>query len=117
MRKTMVTTAVAGTLMLGGCASLGGLGGGSGGFGSILGSVLGGGQSGQSNLNEFERAAANACGEEAQRYGRVSLSSAEQVNRDNVQVRGRIVTNNRREQQFVCTFRSDGRIADFLRDR
>ncbi|WP_126173150.1 hypothetical protein [Altericroceibacterium xinjiangense] len=117
MRKIVLPTVVAGTLLLGGCAS--GMGGDP--LGAILGSVLGGsglggsvlgGASNQTSGNEFERAAVNACGQQASQYGRVSIANVQQ-SRDSVRVDGRIAGNDRYERQFTCTFRSDGQIVDF----
>lgn len=109
MRKLLLPTIMAGTLLLGGCAA--GLGNP---IGGILGSVLGGSQGTQGNgSDQFQRAAVNACGQEAARYGRVSITNVQQRTRDTVRVDGRIETNDRRERRFTCTFRSDGRIIDF----
>lgn len=106
MRK-FIPTLIAGTVLLGGCAA--GMGGNP--IGDILGSVLGGNTGGQGS-SEFERAAVNACGQQASQYGRVSITRVEQNSRDTVRVDGRIESNQRRGQ-FTCTFRSDGRIVDF----
>ncbi|KLE34824.1 hypothetical protein AAW00_07455 [Aurantiacibacter luteus] len=99
--------------MLGGCTAYGGdpLGG-------ILGGILGGGGYGggynnNNNLSQFERAALEACGREAQRYGGVEITAVQQDTRDTVRVQGRINTRDTRNDEFTCTFRSDGRIVDF----
>lgn len=106
MRKIILPTMMAGTLLLGGCAA--GLGG------DLLGSVLGGGQGTQGSASEqFQRAAVDACGRQASQYGRVSITNVQQNSRDTVRVDGRIDTNDRNQRQFTCTFRSDGRIVDF----
>ena len=106
MRK-FIPTLIAGTVLLGGCAA--GMGGNP--IGDILGSVMGG-NTGTQGSSEFERAAVNACGQQASQYGRVSITRVEQNSRDTVRVDGRIESN-RRLVQFTCTFRSDGRIVDF----
>ena len=110
MRKVLIPAIAAGTLLLGGCAT--GYGGSP--LGGILGSVLGGGGGyNDNNLSQFERAAVNACGQQASQYGRVSISDVRQTSRDTVRVDGRIDTYDRNRDQFTCTFRSDGRIVDF----
>jgi hypothetical protein len=112
MRKMkLFPITAAGTLLLGGCAA--GMGGNP--MADILGSVLGGGAGAQTNASTFERAAANACGQQASQYGRVSITRVEQRSSDTVRVDGRIEANNR-ASQFTCTFRSDGRIVDFRTD-
>ena len=116
MRKVLFRAAIAGSLLLGGCATSP-YGGGYGGdpIGNILGTILGGSQ-GYNNreLSDFERAAVNACGQEASRYGRVSISDVRQQSASIVEVFGVIQSSDRYQQrQFGCAFRSDGRIADF----
>ena len=113
MRTRTLTLIAAGTLALGGCASqYGGFGG-----GGILGGILGGGDNyggyNQSGSNDFERAAYNACGKEASRYGRVAIDRVQQTSREIVQVTGRIDTRDSSRAQFYCSFRHDGRIVDF----
>lgn len=105
MRKTFLPAALGATLMLGGCTGLGG----------VLGPVLGGGYGGYDDrsLSRFERAGAEACAREASRYGRVQVTDVRQTDRDYVEVRGLIDTRDRRNDEFRCLFRSDGRIADF----
>jgi hypothetical protein len=78
----------------------------------ILGSVLNGSGGAQASGSTFERAAVNACGQQASQYGRVSITNVEQRSADTVRVDGRIETD-RGGGQFTCTFRSDGRIVDF----
>lgn len=109
MHKFFVPTLLAGSLMMSGCAA--GLGGDP--FGGILGSVLGGGSSAQSHSRDFERAAVDACGQEASRYGRVSITNVGLSSRDTVRVDGSVQDNRRNQRRFTCTFRSDGRIVDF----
>jgi len=109
MKKLLFPTMLAGSLMVSGCAA--GLGGNP--IGGILGSVLGGGAGSQNNTGDFERAAANACGQEASRYGRVNITSARLSSRDTVRVDGTVQTNDRYQRRFTCSFRSDGRIVDF----
>jgi hypothetical protein len=84
-------------------------------MGAILGSVLGGGlgtqNSGYSN-NDFERAAVNACGQQASQYGQVSITDYDRTSNSNVRVEGRIAQNYQ-QRSFTCSFRSDGQITDF----
>ncbi|WP_338241692.1 hypothetical protein [Aurantiacibacter hainanensis] len=112
MRKTLFPAAIAATLVLGGCA--GGYGGSP--LGNIFGGILGGGSGyNDRGLSEFERAAVNACGQEAERYtrDRIGIDRVDQISRDAVRVDGRIETRDRSRDQFTCTFASNGRIADF----
>lgn len=107
MRTTFLPATLAATLMLGGCAGLGGLGG-------LLDPILGNdGRYDDRNGSQFERAAAEACGREASRYGRVQITDVRQTDREFVRVRGRIDSRDSRRDEFDCTFRSDGRIVDF----
>ena len=105
----------ASALLLGGCTTgLGGYGPG----GGILGGILGGGGGGygyDDRGDRFERAAVDACGREASRYGRIEITRVDQTSRDTVQVNGNIAVRDRSRDQFRCTFRSDGRIVDFRR--
>ena len=106
MRKALIPAALAGTLMLGGCASLGGDG--------LLGDILGGGNNyGYDARGDFERAAVEACGREASRFGRVNVERVDQQGRDYVYVYGRIETRDYDRDEFTCVFREDGRIVDF----
>ena len=106
MRKFMIPAAAVATLALGGCASYGN--------GGLLGGLLGGGNDyGYSGGNDFERAAVKACGDEASRYGRVSINQVDEQNRDYVYVTGRIDSRNYNQDEFTCVFRSDGRVVDF----
>ena len=102
MRKTLFPAALATTMMLGGCATA--LGGG------LLGDILGGND--QYGETRFERAAVQACANEASRYGRVEIRDVDQISRDIVRVRGDI-RRDYRNSRFECDFRSDGRIVDF----
>ncbi|HEV2080752.1 MAG TPA: hypothetical protein VGR19_12780 [Allosphingosinicella sp.] len=73
----------------------------------------------------FERAAVDACGSQAQRYGRVSIDNVELRSRSTVRVRGMIEANaggyggygsyggGIERRTFDCSFRSDGRITNF----
>ena len=112
MRTPILVTALAGTLMLGGCATAYGdpLGG-------LLGGILGGGNTGNynsgSNMSEFERAAYEACARQASQYGSVQVTDVRQDSNSTVRVLGRINTRDTRRDEFTCTFRSDGRIVDF----
>jgi hypothetical protein len=109
MRKmALLPIVAAGTFLLGGCAA--GMGGNP--MADILGSVLNGSGGAQASGSTFERAAVNACGQQASQYGRVSITNVEQRSADTVRVDGRIETD-RGGGQFTCTFRSDGRIVDF----
>lgn len=114
MRKMLFPMMVAGSLLLGGCAS--GLGGNP--MAGILGSVLGGVRTqGYGNQNygndQFERAAVNACAQQASQYGRASITDVRETRGDTVRVDGRINANDGYRRQFTCAFRSDGRIVDF----
>jgi len=113
MRKVIFPTLMAGTLMLGGCAT--GLGGDP--LAGILGSVLGGGLGtqgyGQSNANsQFQTAAVNACGQQASQYGQVRVTDVRQVSNDTLRVDGQ-VGSNYQQRSWACAFRADGRITDF----
>jgi hypothetical protein len=113
----------AATVMLGGCATYGS---------DPLGGIFGGDPYGNDEYrndrygadprsdpygtgysNDFERAAFNACGQRATRYGRVAIDGVDQVTRDSVRVVGRTDSRDRRRDEFTCTFRSDGRVIDF----
>ena len=105
MRKLTLAALAAGTLTLGGCAASP--------LGGLLGGILGdNGYNNSSNLSQFERAAVEACGREAQRYGQVRIQDARQIERDVVEVRGYVESYNQR-RNFRCAFRSDGRIVGF----
>lgn len=104
MRKIAISTLMAGAMALGGCTASP--------LGGLFGGVLGGSPYDQNRLSDFERAAANACGQEASRYGQVQITSVRQIERDIVEVRGR-VENYNRFQNFRCAFRSDGRVVGF----
>ncbi|TMM50332.1 hypothetical protein [Qipengyuania marisflavi] len=109
MRKLLLPTMLSTTLLLGGCMS--GLGGG------LFDDILGGGDDnyGYNSGQQFERAAANACGREASRFGQIRIESVKQDSRDTVKVKGRINVRDSRRNQFSCIFRSDNRIVDFRR--
>lgn len=94
---------------------------------AVLGGVLGGGyntsgygygNSGYGNAGygynsgSFQQAAVNACGGQASRYGRVSISDVRQQSSSTLRVRG-YVSDGYRNNDFACSFRSDGRITDF----
>ena len=116
MRKAITPLILAGALAVGGCASYGGYGGMGGPYdvlGSVLGGVIGGSNSGYGYGNQnFEQAAVNACGNQASRYGRVSITDVRQQSNNTLRVYG-VVDNNYRRDDFACSFRSDGRITDF----
>ena len=107
MRKVTLPVTIAAALSLAGCAGYG-LGGSEYGYGSDYGY-------GYNGSDDFERAALNACGREASRYGRVSINSVNQETRDRVVVTGNIAVRDRNRDQFGCTFDRDGRISDFRR--
>ena len=113
MRKILLPLAMAGTLALGGCATYGGGGG-------LLGDIFGNDRYdddryGYDGGDDFERAAVQACGREASRYGRIRIDDVDRDGRDFVRVRGRIDVRNRDRDQFNCVFRNDGRIVEFRR--
>ncbi|GAB5349028.1 hypothetical protein [Alteriqipengyuania sp. 357] len=123
MRKTTISALLAGTLMVGGCAygSGFGLGDDGYGYGDRYGDHNGGygdhngggyGYSYRDN-NDFERAAVNACGREASRYGRVRITYAEERNRGVYTVQGETDNRDRDRDQFTCRFDASGRIVDF----
>ena len=113
MRKSFLPVILAGSLALGGCTSVlpavlgsvlqGGLGGGLGGGGYDQGY---GGQ-------QFQQAAVNSCGQQASRYGRVSIADVRQVSNSTLRVFGRVDSGNFQQRSFTCDFRSDGRITNF----
>ena len=120
MRKQLTMSALfAGAIALGGCAY--GYGDGYGyddGYGGGYGGGGYGGYGGEygysyRNDGEFERAAVNACGREASRYGRIRITYAEERDRGVYTVQGDINNRDRRRDQFTCRFDSSGRIVDF----
>ena len=113
MRNKVIAAMIAGSLALGGCTA--GYGGDP--LGGLLGGILGGnsGYNNNRNMSQFERAAVDACGREASRYGRVQITDVRQQSRDVVEVFGRIDVRDSRGDEFRCAFRSDGRIVDFRR--
>ena len=108
MRKLLAPTMLAGALALGGCTT---------GLDGLLGGILGNDTYGSGyddrNLSRFERAAVEACAQEASRYGRVDIRDVRQTERDIVRVTGRIDNRDRQRDEFSCDFRDDGRIVDF----
>ena len=120
MRKQLTISALfAGAIALGGCAY--GYGDGYGyddGYGDGYGNGGYGGYGGEygysyRNDGEFERAAVNACGREASRYGRIRITYAEERDRGVYTVQGDINNRDRRRDKFTCRFESSGRIVDF----
>ena len=108
MRKSFLPVLLAGSLAVSGCANP---------LGSVLGSVLGGlgglgGGGGAYGNQDFQRAAVNSCGQQASRYGRVSVQDVQQVSNSTLRVYG-TVDDGFQRRQFRCDFRSDGRISDF----
>lgn len=120
MRKLTLSTMLAASIAVSGCAAgLGGYGdggyGGGGGLGGILGGILGGGGGAYADGNidrRFADAAVNACGQRASQYGRVSIANVRQVSSNTLRVEGRI-DDNGGQRGFNCDFRSDGRITAF----
>lgn len=105
MRRPALIALMGTSLMLGGCAASP--------IGGLLGNVLGGGNDyNDRNLSQFERAAVNACGREAEKYGDVRITDVRQASNDIVEVRGDTRSRNG-TRNFACAFRSDGRIIDF----
>ena len=118
MRKLFLPVLAVASLSIAGCATspLGGYGMG-GPLEAVLGSVLGGGGvlgSGQGNYGNtnFQQAAVNACGNEASRYGQVSIRDVRQKSSSTLRVYG-VVGSNYGSREFECSFRNDGRITDF----
>lgn len=119
MRKLSVSALFASAIMVGGCAY--GYGDGYGyndGYGDGYGGGYGGSYGGSygysyRNNNDFERAAVNACGQEASRYGRIRITYAEERERGIYTVQGEIDNRDPRRDQFTCEFSSSGRIVDF----
>ena len=106
MRKPLIFTAICAPLALGGCAAIGGDG--------LLGDLLGGGDRyGYDARTNFERDAVQACGREAERFGRATVLEVEAQNREYMYVYGRIDSRDRNRDEFTCVFRNDGRIVDF----
>ena len=110
MRKPVLGAVMSASLLLGGCAMYGD---------GLLDQDRYDDRYGDNyrydNVTDFKRAAENACGREASRYGRATISRVEERNRDEVIVTGRIRTDDSRRDEFGCTFTRDGRIADFRR--
>ena len=112
MRSKSLIALAASALALSGCATAYGQDP----LGGLLNGILGGGNGyNDRNLSQFERAAVDACGREASRYGRVQITDVRTQSRDVVQVYGRIDVRDSRGDEFSCAFRSDGRIVDFRR--
>ena len=112
MPKFITSLLLAGCFALGGCAA----GIGQDPLTGILGSVLGGGGaygSPGSAGTSFERAAVDACGSYASRYGRVSITNVRQNSRTALTVYGTIDDGRYQPRGFTCSFTSDGRIGDF----
>ena len=112
MRKLFIPIFLAGGLSVGGCTTAGIAE-------QVLGSVLGGGLGGQGGYGNngygnqnFQQAAVNACGQQAQRYGQVRIDNVEQRS-SSMRVYGTVQTNNYDQRQFACSFSSSGRITEF----
>ena len=73
--------------------------------------------------SSVERDAVNRCGNEASRYGRVSIGDVRPKNRDKLEVRGFIdgqggyYGRGYERRTFTCTVRYDGRISKFRTKR
>ena len=109
MRKPLLVLFTAAVLPLGGCAY--GLGG-QDVLGSVLGDVLGGSR-GAMGGQTFQDAAAEACANEARRYGSVSITDVRAQSSSTMRVNGVVDTNGYSRRAFGCSFREDGRITDF----
>lgn len=104
MQKLLLPGLLAGTLALGGCAA----------YGNPLGGVFGNNDDyGYGYNDNIDRAAAEACGREASRYGRVSIQRVDRFSSDVFRVEGRIDSRDSRRDEFRCDYRTDGRILDF----
>lgn len=113
MRKSPAAILIAGALALGGCATSP-FGGGVGGpLEAVLGQVLGGNGSRDNGGSNFQRAAINACGNQASQFGQVQIRDVRQQSRNTLRVFGIVNTNFEGSRNFQCSFRSDGRITDF----
>ena len=109
MRKSLLMLVTPALLPLGGCAY--GLGG-QDVLGSVLGDVLGGSR-GAMGGQTFEDAAAEACVNEARRYGSVSVTDVRAQSASTIRVSGVVAANGYSRRAFGCSFREDGRITDF----
>lgn len=108
MPRTLIVSAAA--LALTGCAyGLPGMGGPDI-VGQVLNNVL---YPSSRDSSDFVNAAANACGEYASQYGRVSIVEVEQISNSSLRVHGFVDQGGLLRRQFGCTFRNDGRITDF----
>jgi hypothetical protein len=112
MKKTVFSLLLAATLPLGGCAA-GGLAGLAG--PSVVGSVLGNVLAPSTGMGgpDFQTAAVDACGAEAARYGRVTVTDIRSAGSSILHVIGTIDGNDYQRRNFACSFREDGGIADF----
>ncbi len=123
MRFHKIAVLLTAPIALAGCAELldsygyGNNGYGNGTYGN--GNTGGYGYNNNSGTQTFERAAVDACGREASRYGQVSIANVQQ-GRDVVQVFGSVrdnrngnYNNQYNGRQFRCTFDSRGRITQF----
>lgn len=115
MRKTLILAALA--LPLAACTTANPLG-------AILGSIGTLGTSGYGNSGYgypagygygqgLSQAAANACGQYASRYGRVSIRNVQQLDANHTKVFGYVSRGYGSNEGWDCTFRSDGRVVDF----
>ena len=120
MRKFTAPLILGSALALGACATspYGGYGspygayGGTGGpLEAILGSIAGASNQGYYG-GGFQQAAINACAGVASRYGLVAIRDIRQTSGSTLRVYG-VVGNGYRNDDFACSFRSDGRITDF----
>lgn len=116
MRIKRFAILCAAPLILGGCASLGGLAdildGGYGNNGAYGNNDSYGNYGAYGSSQDFERAAVDSCRQEASRYGQPRIDNVERG--DNaIRVYGTIYDNRRGERRFVCTFDNRGRIIRF----
>ena len=112
MRKSILPILLITTMPLAGCAAgMGGLSGPSV-LGSVLGNVLASGAQGRGGA-DFQTMAIDACGAEASRYGRVSITDVRASSRSTLRVFGTVDANNFQRHAFACSYREDGRIIDF----
>ena len=106
MRKLTLTAVLGASMALGGCAV----------GEQVLGSVLGTDSDGRYRSQQ-ERYAADTCARQAERYGRVTVTSVERRSERSYRVRGIVEARYDDRRSFKCDVRDDGRITDFDTDR
>lgn len=108
MKKCLVSIVLLGAVTLAGCAPMDDLA-----YGSRYRDPYAGNYYGMGGPS-FREAAIESCAVQAQRHGRVSVGSVQQVNANTMRVYGTLDLYNRYERRpFACSYRSDGRITDF----